>query len=230
MQAYVKHFLRRFVARWLIYHLPPSLVAPLLPKHRCGIEPAQLACLVDLIDRMAARPGHAAICEIGIGRAYTSVFILEHLRCTGNPATAVFVDTFKGFTGRAMEYEILHYGKTRREVNRSKNDSPARMAKHWRRLGYDNFTVIVQDCEQVDWQTVGPVAVALLDVDLYLPTKGTLAKLWPHITPGGAILVDDCDADGNWPGARRAATEFIEEHNLTYRQIGNKGLLLQKPE
>ena len=236
MQAYLKHIIMRFVVPWLVYRLPLSLAAPLLPKYRFGIEPAQLACLTHLIDCLTPPPPthfigkRAVICEIGIGRGYTSIFLLEHLRRTANPTTALFIDTFKGFTDESISYEIRHYGKTKRDLPRSKNYSPERIAKHWRRLGYDNFKIIAQDCAQVDWEAVGPIAVALLDVDLYLPTKISLANIWPHIIPGGAILIDDCDADSRWPGALPAVTEFIEEHNLSYRQIGSKGILLQKQD
>ena len=56
MQAYVKHIIMRFVVPWLIYRLPLSLAAPLLPKYRFGIEPAQLACLTHLIDCLTPPP------------------------------------------------------------------------------------------------------------------------------------------------------------------------------
>ena len=53
-----------------------------------------------------------------------------------------------------------------------------------------------------DW----PVALAHIDGDWYESVKVCLDRLWPVISSGGVIVVDDYYA---WTGCRRAVDEFI---------------------
>ena len=53
-----------------------------------------------------------------------------------------------------------------------------------------------------DW----PVALAHIDGDWYESVKVCLDRLWPVISKGGVIVVDDYFA---WTGCRRAVDEFI---------------------
>ena len=218
--------IKEFAAQRLAYRLPSPLRGPLLPKYRFGIEPVQLACLVGLIDQNTE--SNRIVCEIGVGRGYTSIFLLQHMRNTANPMKVVLIDMFSGSTQRSMAYEVSHRGKTKSDIDKFNGSSPRLFEQHLRRLGYDNFEVIAGDCEDVDWESLGPIAVARLDVDLYQPTKRTLERMWPHIIPGGACLVDDCKDGTPWDGALQAYTEFIEEHDMPFILVGNKGGLLRK--
>src|SRR5205814_597332 len=47
----------------------------------------------------------------------------------------------------------------------------------------------------------GQIAVLRLDTDWYESTRHELEHLYPDLTPGGVLLVDDY---GHWEGARRA--------------------------
>ena len=211
--------IKDFATGWLAYRLPSPLRDLLLPRYHFGIEPAQLACLVRLIDQNLKIGG--VVCEIGVARGYTSIFLLQHMRSTANPMKVVLVDTFTGFTPSSIAYEVSHRGKTQSDIDKFKYRSPRRFEKHLRRLGYDNFEVIAENCEEVDWESPGPITVALLDVDLYQPTKRTLERIWPHIVPGGACLVDDCKEGNPWDGALQAYSEFIKEHDLPFVLVGD---------
>ena len=216
-----------FLSKRLAYYLPLSLRGLMLPYYRFGVEPAQLACLLGLIDANNSTGG-GVVCEVGVNRGYTSMFLLEHMRSTANPNTVVLVDTFNGFTEDAIIHEVRHRGKNKSDIDRFKGASPRLFSKHLRQLGYDNFKVIAGNGEEVDWAEVGPIAVALIDVDLYLPTKRTLDRIWPQIIPGGACMVDDCKRGTQWDGALQAYAEFIAEHNMPFIQVGTKGGLLRK--
>lgn len=54
-----------------------------------------------------------------------------------------------------------------------------------------------------------------LDVDLYEPTKTSLAYFFPRLAKGGVILNDDFKSP-LFPGAGHAWREFFEERNLSY--------------
>jgi hypothetical protein len=55
------------------------------------------------------------------------------------------------------------------------------------------------------------IALLRLDTDWYESTKHELIHLYPRLSSGGVLLIDDY---GHWQGARRAVDEYIEENNL----------------
>jgi hypothetical protein len=69
------------------------------------------------------------------------------------------------------------------------------------------------DCDpaEFDFASVGPIAFALLDVDLYVPMAAILPKLYENLSPGGMILVDDCMPHAHWDARwRRMRSSFQE--------------------
>jgi hypothetical protein len=58
-----------------------------------------------------------------------------------------------------------------------------------------------------------PAAIALmrLDTDWYESTAHEMAHLWPRLSKGGVVIVDDY---GHWQGARKAVDEYIERERL----------------
>lgn len=57
------------------------------------------------------------------------------------------------------------------------------------------------------------IAIVNIDLDLYAPIKESLAVLYPRISSGGVIILDDY-AYG-FPGATKAVDEFLAENGLT---------------
>lgn len=52
------------------------------------------------------------------------------------------------------------------------------------------------------------VAVLRLDTDWYASTRHELVHLYPRLSPGGVLIVDDY---GHWDGARRAVDEYFAQ-------------------
>lgn len=55
------------------------------------------------------------------------------------------------------------------------------------------------------------IAVLRLDTDWYESTKHELIYLYPKLSIGGVLIIDDY---GYWEGARKAVDEFIKENGL----------------
>lgn len=55
------------------------------------------------------------------------------------------------------------------------------------------------------------IAVLRLDTDFYDSTKIELEQLWPRLSPGGVLIIDDY---GEWDGARKAVDEFFADAPL----------------
>lgn len=57
---------------------------------------------------------------------------------------------------------------------------------------------------------IGKISILRLDMDIYHPTKHVLEKLYPIISDGGVIIIDDWALDG----VRIACEEFFKENNI----------------
>jgi hypothetical protein len=54
-----------------------------------------------------------------------------------------------------------------------------------------------------------PIAVLRLDADWYESTLTCLKHLYPHVAPGGVVIIDDY---WEWDGCARAVHEFVFKH------------------
>ena len=79
-----------------------------------------------------------------------------------------------------------------------------------------------------DFKKINPIAVCLIDLDLYLPTKKTLRSVYDNLIEDGTILVDDCIENDNFDGAFLAYKEFVNEIGVGEQYIGNKCGVIKK--
>ena len=55
------------------------------------------------------------------------------------------------------------------------------------------------------------ISLLRLDTDWYESTKHELVHLFPRLTPGGVLILDDY---GYWEGARKATDEYVHENGI----------------
>ncbi len=55
----------------------------------------------------------------------------------------------------------------------------------------------------------GPIALLHVDADLYESYRTALGTLWPVVTQGGIVALDEYEDEETWPGAKRAVDEFL---------------------
>lgn len=63
------------------------------------------------------------------------------------------------------------------------------------------------------------IAIIRLDMDIYDPTKFALEKLYPLLSIGGVLIIDDWELDG----VRLACDEYFEGKNVEWLSIENSG-------
>lgn len=83
-----------------------------------------------------------------------------------------------------------------------------------KRTGYpENLVYFIKGkVEDTIPQTLpGSIALLRLDTDWYESTKHELTWLFPLLTKGGVLIIDDY---GFWKGARKAVDEYFEENNI----------------
>jgi O-methyltransferase len=197
------------------------------PTYRYNIEPIQLAYLIIEIERLKAVQGN--IVEIGVARGLTTRFLAQHLKNQkmDESTTLYAIDTFDSFTDADLEFEVKNRGKALEELTAFTYNDYNVWSKN-----FSDFKCVVpvqSDCSILDYSKYGPIKVAFLDVDLYLPTQKTLPKLYENLVPGGVILVDDVLSGTMYDGAYQAYTEFCEKNGHQPEIIGNKCGLIRKP-
>ena len=71
------------------------------------------------------------------------------------------------------------------------------------------------------------ISILRLDTDWYESTKHELIHLFPKISKGGVLIIDDY---GFWEGARKAVDEYISENNIQIllNRIDNTGRIAIK--
>lgn len=85
-----------------------------------------------------------------------------------------------------------------------------------------------QDSLPVTKASIGPIALLRIDGDWYESTKCCLDELYPQVSPGGQVIIDDyCSCFG----ARKATDEFQARHRIQAPLVpdGRGGASFQKP-
>lgn len=196
------------------------------PHYPFNLEPVQLARIIEEIEQRRDTPG--CVVEIGVARGMTTRFIAEHLLRSGSKKTLYCVDTFSSFTQKDIDYEVHQRSKDLSLLRGFEYNDFEVWKNNFRE--FDGQVVPIQsDCSVFDYSGVAPISVALLDVDLYLPTTRTLPHLYEALEPGGVIFVDDVMADHHYDGAAEAYFEFVRANGLPERVLGNKCGLIYKP-
>lgn len=197
------------------------------PSYRYNIEPMQLTQLIVEIERLKNTQGN--IVEVGVARGLTTRFMAQHIKNQklDRSLKLYAIDTFESFVESDVQYEVKNRGKDLDDLRIFKYNDFDVWKDNFK--DFDFVVPVKSDCSIVNYAEYGPIKVALLDVDLYLPTKKTLPKIYENLVSGGAILVDDVLHGTAYDGAHQAYMEFCQTIGHTPEIIGNKCGIIRKP-
>lgn len=194
------------------------------PRYIYLFRPAQLAYLVSTLDDV--RDVKGCVVEAGCFVGATTIYLREHLKDIGQ-RKYVAIDTFDGFVPTDVDHELQSRGKGGQESNLVGGFSLNRkqwMEKSLQLAGHSDVQIVQADVGALDYKQFGPIAFALIDVDLYLPVQRALERIAPHMSPGGRIIVDDCKAENVYDGALQAYTEFCtargQKPEIVHEKLG----------
>lgn len=157
-----------------------------------------------------------ALLEVGCFRGATTVAACRAMRRAGAQKRYVCVDTFAGFVADQFESDVDH--GTPEAFRSGFAENPREMFdRTMRHLGLGVESIEADICELNPAGLPPRVAVCLIDVDLAVPVRDGLGKVYPRLARGGVMLVDDCDEDTEWRGARAGYQEFVSAHGLPER-------------
>jgi SAM-dependent methyltransferase len=171
--------------------------------------PRQLQFLTDCL--LKIRDVRGCIVEAGCASGRTTVYLNRFMAEENLNRDYVAIDTFAGFLPEHSQFEISSRGK-RPQIAAEFSDNSQTWFDHSMRLeGIVNVQSIAADVTKFDFHSLGEIAFALVDVDLYIPIKTALPKIYECMAPGGIIVVDDCAPGGDWDGALQAFQEFCND-------------------
>jgi len=118
----------------------------------------------------------------------------------------------RDFTGRTAGQAIT----TRDQHDLVFAYSPLEQVKNnLRNTGYDQNQIVYAKGkveETIPSAAPATIAILRLDTDWYESTLHELVHLYPRLSVGGVLIIDDY---GHWQGCRKAVDQYIAEHNLS---------------
>ena len=163
------------------------------------------SCIRDVIN--SGVPGD--VVEAGVFRGGAVIFMRACLEALGDSERSVHVcDSFEGFPqeraaiDRGIDFRWDHtYSVESVRANFAKFqllDDRVRFVEGW----FD---------QSLTTAPIESIAVLRADGDLYTSTKDILNALYPKVSPGGYVIIDDY---GDIPGCRQAVSEYRAAHNI----------------
>jgi O-methyltransferase len=184
-------------------------------------SPSELIFLTQCVFEAQAVPG--SFLEVGCAYGATTLWLTKFMDEQGIDRAYYAIDTFSGFVEEHVNYEREQRNKSARVLHSHFGDNKKAWFDKTMAL-HDAHRVrsIQNDVSDFDFATLSPIAFCLLDVDLYLPIKAALPKIYQAMSPGGFLVVDDCWQDEKWDGALQAYDEFTAASGIERRIMGRK--------
>lgn len=186
-------------------------VVPLDCRPHTVLHRSQLDLLEQLAREADARNVPGDFMEAGIWRGGAVIFLLGLVRALRMKRRVVAADTFTGIPRNDhLVGDPVDDWSDRWEA--SLDEFRATVARYG--LADERLTVIPgrlpRSIESVG-ADLNALALLRVDVDSYESTRGTLEALYPRLSPGGAVIIDDW----HLPGCFTAVAEFRARHGVT---------------
>jgi O-methyltransferase len=229
---------RQLATGWLArlsYFLPPLLSPDYGPELEQTIRrvrrytmtsPRRIAALCDAVEHAVRAEVPGAIVECGVWKGGSMMAAaLTLLRLDAADRDLYLFDTFAGMpppTAEDVFSAYDGYSPMRHWKRRRRGDQPLESSWHHVSAGEVRAAVLstgypeervhlVEGRVEDTLPGAAPDAIAVLrlDTDWYQSTRHELEQLYPLLSPGGVLIVDDY---GHYEGARRAVEEYFAAH------------------
>lgn len=164
------------------------------------------------------------VVECGVFKGGSMMVAARALRQFGDETRRLYLyDTFEGmteptgrdvdFAGRTPQEHLKTWGASHMsEMTNSPLDEVKRNVFSTG-LAPERFEFVKGKVEETIPGTMppGPIAVLRLDTDWYESTRHEMEHLFPRLSPGGVLIVDDY---GFWRGSREAVDEYFRAHGV----------------
>lgn len=199
----------------------------LFPEFGYGFSASQICFLCACLEQTMSVEGNIA--EIGCSDGSTTLFLNKFMDDLGMEKRYFAVDTFAGFIREDVDYEVSKRNKDAAHYSAFQVNKKKWFEWTMSRNNIKRVQAIEADVNIFDLKQLGPLSFVLLDLDLFRPMKKALNDLYPVLSPGGLIVVDDCDSgDERWDGSNQAYREFAAVNGLPVNIVHQKLGLIKK--
>jgi len=195
----------------------------------------RIDCLFDSLEHIRTNNIPGDYVECGVWKGGNILGIMSYLEVYRNTQNKIWLfDTFAGMTAPEpvdVDYENISAMDTMKWVaaNDPINWCEVNISEVQKNLSGSNYprdkvNFIVGDvCETLQLSRNIPEQISLLrlDTDWYASTKMELEMLWPRLSPGGVLIVDDY---GHWKGCKQATDEFFAPLDYKMQVIDYTGV------
>lgn len=198
------------------------------------LKPERMRTWLNAMKQTSAIDGH--VVEIGVYRCGTAIWGKRFLQSMGCKKKYFGIDTFSGFDNAEFEEDVI-LGNV--PSNRCiANINSLQLAKKILELHSVEITLIRGSISKLNPDELPEkISSCLIDVDLAIPTYYAMQKIYPRISTGGLIVIDDCSPDYFWQ-ARKGVERFCAENALNYvpkdgcyvvrKEVNNNGIVTKK--
>lgn len=187
-------------------------------------SPERVVALRDCVKYVVENHVAGAFVECGVWRGGSAMVAARTFMECGEQGRELYLyDTFEGMPAPGA-LDVRHDGTSALETyERSQGEGKESgwayadiddVRKNINSTGYPEelLRMIKGKVEATIPETLpGRISILRLDTDFYSSTIHELEALYPLISPGGVLIVDDY---GHWSGAKAAVDEFIERHGV----------------
>jgi hypothetical protein len=213
------------------------IVERALPHTMTGVPRVQ--AVVDAVRYCVARGVPGAFAECGVWRGGSVLAMALTLQELGADDRDIYLyDTFEGMTAPtaadtsrfhrpALEDWRVSGGRPYRELFDSELVGVEAVRATLGPYPEERLHLVRGPVEEtLPEHAPGELALLRLDTDWYESTRHELEHLYPRLSEGGVLIVDDY---GHWEGARRAVDEyFAEREPLLFNRIDYTGRIAVK--
>ncbi|MBV8115340.1 MAG: class I SAM-dependent methyltransferase [Silvibacterium sp.] len=197
---------------------------------------------VRAVDHIVRRRIPGDVVERGVWRGGSSMAMAMGLRGRSDTQRTLWMyDTYEGMTD-PTDADKVHYGndakelmKTARQDEKPENSlilaaaSLEVVQNNMRSTGYpvDRIRYVKGPVEEtIPGSLPDRIALLRIDTDWYESTRHELVHLYPRLSSGGILIIDDY---GHWQGARKAVDEYFQGSGPFLNRIDYTGRLAVKP-
>jgi O-methyltransferase len=186
-------------------------------------SPERIYALRQSIQYLAMHHIQGDIVECGVWKGGSMMAVaLTLLECGLTNRTLHLFDTFDGMTTPTQE-DVNLRGELATDLFVKYTKGPRNA---WARSSLDEVTHNLETTgyplehmvfikgrveETIPLQAPARIALLRLDTDWYASTYHELLHLYPRLSPGGVLIIDDY---GHWAGSRKAVDRYVAEHAL----------------
>lgn len=195
--------------------------------------------LINSIEYIVKKKIPGAFIECGVWRGGSSMISAITLQSLGSTDREIYLfDTFQGMTEPTANDIGYDSESAKEKLNKEKKNtgiwcyaSLNDVKQNMKSTNYPSEKIIYVEgpVEKTITKKFPDKKIALLrlDTDWYESTKHELNYLFPLVSEGGIIIIDDY---GHWRGAKLAVDEYLQEHNINcyIHRIDYTGRLIVK--